>query len=72
MSAEKKRKALRRGDRLGWIHCPMCGEEIVGQIIVSIYPGLVVVRSWCTKQEIWIYGCNLEPDYGVVNVTAAL
>lgn len=71
MGGEKKRKPLRKGDRLGWIHCPLCGDEIVGQIIEAIYPGLVVTRAWCTRQEIWVFGCNLEPEYGTVNVTAA-
>lgn len=72
MAPQKKPRRWRKGDRLGFVTCPMCGDEIVGQIIEAMYPGLVVTRFWCTKQEIWVFGCNLEPDYGVVNVTAAL
>lgn len=68
---EKPRK-IRKGSRLGFINCPLCGDEIVAQIVEAIYPGLVVTRCWCTKRELMVFGCNLEPEYGTVNVTAAL
>lgn len=66
-----KPRRWRKGDRLGFVRCPLCPEH-VPQIIEAIYPGLVVVKLWCSSNEVWVYGCNLEPGTEAVTVSAAL
>lgn len=66
-----KPRRWRKGDKLGFGTCVVCRAEITANIIEAMYPGLVIVRSWCTKQEIWVYGVNVPPDFGIDTATVA-
>lgn len=49
----------------------ICRNEVSPQIIEAIYPGLLIIKSWCTMHQVWVYAVNVPPDYIVDTATVA-